>query len=274
MSGPDPAEYQGQGTSARSANGKATLLKHSPTCSSALAICRTSVAEPMAPGSTLSSSSMCEALSGTPTRADLMTPAKGMGGSHTSTLSQQWWSSATSTSAGSGYPFTCSPFAASQPLTSVGPSAKLQPRLTRLAVPSLMDTNSTGSLGLACYNTPATSAASNGSQTPAAAAHNTKEVPSPAQLSASAQCPGPDIRPAPAQHTPSPKSPACLVRPGAISSISSRPEWSSAYSCTSALHPSPMQRLTPVSFHALYSTHRVSALTAAKMAVWLLVSHK
>ena len=271
MSGPDPAAYQGQSTAAQFPNGKATLLKHSPTCSSALAICKTSVAEPMAPGSTLSSSSMCEALPGTPTRADLMTPAKGMGGSHTSTSSQQGWSSATSTSAGSGYPFTSSPFAVSQPLTcnvTVGPSAKLQPRLTRLAVPSLMDTNSTGSLGLACYDTPATSAASNGSQTPAAAAHNTKEVPSPAQLSASAQCPGPDIRQAPAQHTPSPKSPACLGRPGrrssAISSISSRREWSSAYSCTSALHPSPMQRLTPVSFHALYSTHRVSALTAAK----------
>ena len=252
MSGPDPAEYQGQGTSARSANGKATLLKHSPTCSSALVICKRSVAEPIAPGSTLSSrssQSMCEALPGTPTRADLMTPAKGMGGSHTSTSSQQGWSSATSTSTSSGYPFKSSPFAASHSLTSVGPSAKLQPRLTRLAVPSLMDTNSTGSFGLACYNTPATSAASNGSQTPAAAAHKTKTVPSPAQMSASAQCPGPDIRPAPAHHTPSPKSPADLVRPArrssAISSISSRREWSSAYSCTSASHPSPMQGLTP-----------------------------
>ena len=255
MSGPDPAEYQGQSTAAQSANGKATLLKHSPTCSSALATCKRSVAEPIAPGSTLSSRSshsMCEALPGTPTRADLMTPAKGMGGSHTSTSSQQGWSSATSTSAGSGYPFTSSPFAVSQPLTckfTVGPSAKLQPRLTRLAVPSLMDTDSTGSLGLACYNTPATSAASNGSQTPAAVAHNTKEVPSPAQMSASAQCPGPDIRQAPAHATPSPRSPACLVRPArrssGISSISSRPEWSSAYSCTSAKHPSPMQRSTP-----------------------------
>ena len=255
MSGPDPAEHQGQSTAAQSANDKATLLKHSPTCSSALATCKRSVAEPMAPGSTLSSRSshsMCEGLPGTPTRADLMTPAKGMGGSHTSTSSQQGWSSATSTSAGSGYPFTSSPFAVSQPLTcktTLGPSAKLQSRLTRLAVPSLMDTNSTGSLGLACYNTPATSAASNGSQTPAAAAHNTKEVPSPAQMSASAQCPGPDIRQAPAHHTPTTGSPARLIRPGrrssGISSISSRPDWSSAYSCTSALHPSPMQRSTP-----------------------------
>ena len=179
-------------------------------------------------------------------------PSQGNGREPHLHIFQQGWSSATSTSAGSGYPFTSSPFAVSQPLTcktTLGPSAKLQSRLTRLAVPSLMDTNSTGSLGLACYNTLATSAASNGSQTPAAAAHNTKEVPSPAQMSASAQCPGPDIRQAPAHHTPTTGSPVRLIRPGrrssGISSISSRPDWSSAYSCTSALHPSPMQRSTP-----------------------------
>ena len=124
------------------------------------------------------------------------------------------------------------------------PSAKLQPYLTRLAVPSLMDvhsssSSSSSSLGLASVS----SAVSNCSKTPAAA-HRTNTASSPAHVNESAQCPALDTL---APHVLSARSPACLVRSARRSSSisSSRPEWSSAYSCASALHPSPVQRSTP-----------------------------
>ena len=127
------------------------------------------------------------------------------------------------------------------------PSAKLQPCLTRLPVPSLMgvhSSSSSSSLGLASVR----SAAGNGSKT-TAVAHRTNMAPSPAHVNRSLQSPIVDTGHTLAPHILSARSPACLVRSAGrssgSSSISSRPEWSSAYSCASALHPSPVRRSTP-----------------------------